>query len=362
MDPSIIGTHTPVAKMSGEYFDSYDDCEVHRVMLSDLRRMDAFYEAIQAVDMQGLVVMDVGGGSGILSLMAAKRGAKRVYCVEASGMASRARRAVDQNGLADVVKVIQKRVEDVDAEDFVPEDLLRAAPSLRVVDIVLSEWMGFHLYHENMLPSVIAARDKFVIPHAVSASGEPSLCRWQMMPSECSLSLAVADLTHEHYERHGLMAEISNRFDLDYRGILGTGAEEPASGEPEIIQLHNDDCIDFCTGGDRFHVLDLCTAPLNFMEEVSGSVNLILSPSEDRSAHGFVIWWSCTFHCPSGSVSSVLSTRPGVRTHWKQTVIWLPSLQLQGGDTTELSVAIRLGPSEENERHVKIDLDVIDVK
>lgn len=47
--------------------------------------------------------MDVGAGSGILSLFAAKAGAKKVIAVEASGVASAAQLLADTNGLGNVV-------------------------------------------------------------------------------------------------------------------------------------------------------------------------------------------------------------------------------------------------------------------
>ena len=42
--------------------------------------------------------MDVGAGSGILSLFAAQAGAKKVYAIEASKSAENARRLIKANG------------------------------------------------------------------------------------------------------------------------------------------------------------------------------------------------------------------------------------------------------------------------
>lgn len=46
---------------------------------------------------QGKVVLDVGTGSGILAIFAAKAGAKKVYAVEATSMAVNARKLVKAN-------------------------------------------------------------------------------------------------------------------------------------------------------------------------------------------------------------------------------------------------------------------------
>ena len=49
--------------------------------------------------------MDVGAGSGILSLFAATAGAQAVYAIEASDVATAARKLVAKNGLDHIVTV-----------------------------------------------------------------------------------------------------------------------------------------------------------------------------------------------------------------------------------------------------------------
>jgi protein arginine N-methyltransferase 3 len=49
------------------------------------------------------VVLDVGCGTGILSLLAAKSGAKHVYAVDASDIAEKAEQIVRVNGLENVI-------------------------------------------------------------------------------------------------------------------------------------------------------------------------------------------------------------------------------------------------------------------
>ena len=103
--------------------------------------------------LKGKVVLDVGCGTGILSMFAARAGARKVYAVDASGITRHTRRLVKENGFEDVIEVITARMEDVTAKD-IPEP----------VDCVVSEWMGYALFFESMLPSVVHARDKFMRP------------------------------------------------------------------------------------------------------------------------------------------------------------------------------------------------------
>jgi type I protein arginine methyltransferase len=51
----------------------------------------------------GATVLDVGCGTGILSLFAARAGAKHVYAVDASDIAEKARKIVQANGLQETI-------------------------------------------------------------------------------------------------------------------------------------------------------------------------------------------------------------------------------------------------------------------
>ena len=62
-----------------DWFDAYDDVEVHRVMIADTARNEAYARAIEAAapHIRGKVVLDVGAGTGILSLLCARAGARK---------------------------------------------------------------------------------------------------------------------------------------------------------------------------------------------------------------------------------------------------------------------------------------------
>ena len=112
--------------------------------------MKAYHGAIMSNQelFKGKVVLDVGAGSGVLSLWAAKAGAKKVFACEFTDMAKYAKEMVKSNGLSEVVEVLQCSAEDLDLPCK--------------VDIIISEWMGYLLLRESMLDSVIRARDKWM--------------------------------------------------------------------------------------------------------------------------------------------------------------------------------------------------------
>ncbi|HEX5878722.1 MAG TPA: 50S ribosomal protein L11 methyltransferase, partial [Actinomycetota bacterium] len=106
----------------------YAEIAVHRTMICDRVRTEAFRRAIDSVVRPGDVVLDVGAGSGILSMFAARAGAARVYAVERTTVAVLAQQLAASNGLDEIVHVIQGDILDVDP----PER----------VDVVVSEWLG----------------------------------------------------------------------------------------------------------------------------------------------------------------------------------------------------------------------------
>lgn len=87
------------------YFDSYATVDIHYTMLRDAVRTSTYASFILSTPnlFKDAVVLDVGCGTGILSLFAARAGARRVIAVDASGVAEKARKVVEGAGLSDVI-------------------------------------------------------------------------------------------------------------------------------------------------------------------------------------------------------------------------------------------------------------------
>jgi len=128
----------------------YAEFEVHRTMIRDRIRTEAFMRAIESVVRPGDVVLDFGAGSGILSVFAARAGATRVYAVEQTTIAVLAQEIATANGVDEIVRVIQG-----DALDVEPPER---------VDVIVSEWLGGFGIDEGMLGPLIAARDRWLKP------------------------------------------------------------------------------------------------------------------------------------------------------------------------------------------------------
>jgi predicted RNA methylase len=86
---------------------AYDSLYIHRAMLLDKMLNEAYQRAIAEAVRPGDTVLDIGAGAGILSLLAARAGAGRVFAVEKTSIARVARRMVAHNGAADRVQVLE---------------------------------------------------------------------------------------------------------------------------------------------------------------------------------------------------------------------------------------------------------------
>src|SRR5688500_18130745 len=115
-------------------------------MVADRPRTDAFAAAIREVVRPTDVVLDVGTGTGILAMLAARAGARKVYAVDQSDIADAAARLVVENRLADRVEVIKGQASELQ----LPEK----------ADVLISEWLGHVAFVEGMLPDVLSARNR----------------------------------------------------------------------------------------------------------------------------------------------------------------------------------------------------------
>ena len=134
------------------YYGSYSSFHIHEEMLKDTVRTRTYQRAIMdnPEDFKDKIVMGIGCGTGILSIFAARAGAKHVYAIEYAEIALFAREIIKRNGLQDKITVIKGKMEEIELP--VPK-----------VDIIISEWMGYFLLYESMLDCVLWARDKYLI-------------------------------------------------------------------------------------------------------------------------------------------------------------------------------------------------------
>lgn len=145
--------------------------EFHARMLHDRGRNAAYRTAIERFA-PGRRVLDIGTGSGLLAMMAARAGADHVYaCEENTMLAASARAVIAANGLADRITLFDRhsgkldRVRDLDGG----------------VDLVISEVFSHCLVGEGVLESLAHARAQLAAPGAI------------FLPEQASVMVALAE-------------------------------------------------------------------------------------------------------------------------------------------------------------------------
>ena len=68
-----------------------------------------------------------------------------------SGIVEQAQKIIETNGLADNITIIRGKIEEIQLP-------------VEKVDVIISEWMGYCLFYESMLDTVLYARDKWLAP------------------------------------------------------------------------------------------------------------------------------------------------------------------------------------------------------
>ncbi|KAF7648722.1 hypothetical protein LDENG_00152680 [Lucifuga dentata] len=182
------------------------------------------------------VVLDVGCGTGILSMFAATAGAKKVIAVDQSEIIYQAMDIVRSNQLEDKITLIKGRIEDINLP-------------VEKVDIIISEWMGYFLLFESMLDSVLYARDLYL------ADGG------SVYPDLCNISLAAVGDAQKHHDRiafwddvYGFNMACMKKAVVPEAVVEVTKAETLIS-EPAVIQTIN--CNTVCVSELEF-ASDFC--------------------------------------------------------------------------------------------------------
>ena len=126
---------------------------IHIEMLNDKLRTSSYLKAIREVVRPGDVVVDLGTGTGVLAIAAAKAGAKHVYAIEVNNWIAQVAQAnFERNGVADRITLCRGRSTNV----TLPE---RA-------DVLVSEIIGDDPFDEQIVAITTDARLRFLKPNA----------------------------------------------------------------------------------------------------------------------------------------------------------------------------------------------------
>ena len=283
----------------------YGDIELQRRMVSDRPRTDAFAAAIREVVQPGDVVLDVGTGTGILAMFAAKAGARKVYAIDVTDIAEIATDLVKANGLSDQIQILHGRAGELQLD--------------QKVDLIISEWLGSAAFGEGMLHVVLDARDRNLTPTG------------RMLPSKVRVMIAPLD-EPILYNTEGPGFWRERIHDLDFSSLqeveLSQGRTMQIRVEPAAV----------LAPGQALLELDLLTASA---EDVWSEGQLEFVPVRDGVLNGFCVWFEAEL-----SRSVILDTGPfSPETHWAQTYMSFSPRPVRAGERVEVNVEFSYDPN-----------------
>lgn len=288
----------PEQVQQGEvFFTNFADIDVHRRMLADRVRMEAFRQAITAQVHPGAVVLDAGTGSGVLAVMAAKAGARRVYAVDNSELLELAQQVVRSSGVEDRVQLIRGDFSRV----RLPEP----------VDLIVSETIGALAFAEGAGPDLSACVAQNLKPGG------------QVIPRGIQLWLAPLN-ARRWYD------ETVSPFDQPELGLAPL--LHLALRRARRVQLGPEDLL--------LPAQPLLSTPWPVATLPAGRA--AFTPEVDCTGWCFGAWFTLDL-----GAGVLLQTGPAdPRTHWDQQLLPSSPVQLQAGEPLEVHVGLRADPAD----------------
>jgi len=325
-EPAQILPEKKIEEMTGEemtskdyYFDSYAHFGIHEEMLKDEVRTLTYRNSIWHNKhlFKDKVVLDVGCGTGILSMFAAKAGAAKVIGVDMSNIVKSAIKIVEDNKLSDKIQIIQGKVEEI----TLPVDK---------VDIIISEWMGYCLFYESMLDTVLYARDKWLAPNGL------------MFPDKATLWVTAIEDRQYKDDKINWWEDV---YGFNMSAIKKVALTEPIVDVVDRNQIVTNSCM--------VREIDIQTIK---KEDIPFEAPFQLEVRRNDYIQALVSYFNIEFsHCHKRVGFSTSPDAP--YTHWKQTVFYLEDyLTVQKGE--EVYGMFRLSPNGRNVRDLDIEIDV----
>ena len=177
-----------------------DLLKYHQWCISDPVLMPAYRNAIRKTVRPGDIVLDLGAGTGILSLIACEAGASRVYAVEPTEIIALIPQLAADNGFAD--RVIPRKCESFDLK--LPEQ----------TDVMIASMFGSAGVGNNMLKIVVDARDRLLKPNGpiIPQSIQPVFCPVEL-PEWYKARIECWDAERMGFSYHSVRAVAVNRLD-----------------------------------------------------------------------------------------------------------------------------------------------------
>ena len=279
----------PALAARGRDFLSKDVPGWHFAIVADAVRNAAYDAALRRAIKPGMKVLEIGTGSGILAMMAARAGAAEVVTSEVNPtIAETARGIIERNGYGDRVRVFCGH-----------SDKLTLAELGGRADILVSEIVSNTLLGEDVLPSHEKAMRDFLKPGA------------QVIPARGRVRVALAEDLRSAKDE---MGEVDG-FDLSSFNSLRAPVRYINVGhESLVLRSEPDDLFDFDFGAAQF------CAPETVMRTIRAAGGRVTGIAqwialdmdsearyENRPVTGATSCWAVVFH----TLPAPIETMPG---------------------------------------------------
>jgi len=315
------GGEAPGEMTSAEfYFDSNSHFGTHEELLKDGVRMKGFRRALNTNQhiFKDKIVLDIGAGTGILSMLAVKSGAKHVYGVESSGIIHIAKEIVKANKMSDKITLIKGKMEEVKLP-------------VEKVDIIICDWMGYMLIQESLITTVIKARDKYLRKGGV------------IFPDRATVHICGIEDADYREQRIDFWDNVY--------GFNMSCMKEGSLTEPLIDMCQPQQVI---TSYATIHKIDLATAKL---EDLKIQSKFQIASTTHDFCHALVLYFDVYFSKSHKPIS--ISTGPRVPyTHWKQSVLYLDEpIPFHQGEKLNGTIALYLEGDEKPKTIIELETD-----
>ena len=282
----------------------------HFKMLNDDLRNEAYYAMLRKVITNESVVYDLGAGSGLLSCMAAKLGARRVFAVERKGFCEDVlRQVIEDNGFGSTVRVIC-----ADSASLVAADFAVSNPQPpQGAHVLLSETLDAYVIGEGFLTALDDWRIRKVVPSTAL-----------VIPSHASLHMRLAESTY-------LLNASATVSGFDFSSL------RPFQPRGEVIVGPWDDNLLRALSDSR-KIFDIDFAAV-FRGDLATFQFAYLEMAVTQT--GLCSTLVLTFECSLDAAGSIaFNTHPGTKTHWGQMTYLLNwDAQVAAGDVLRLQMA-----------------------
>lgn len=213
----------------------------HYPMLNDQIRNSAFERVIKSAVKPDMIVLDIGTGSGLLAMLAARAGAKHVYACEQSYPIARvASEIIRRNGLSEKITVFNCWSEALKVGAQLPEK----------ADLLIAEIFGSSLIDEHVVRFFNHANAELLKPNAqiIPAGGtiygmliNSAAIRQRIKVKDvCGFDLSLMNALYDEptvqvdlsKEKHQKLSEPFELFNYDFKKPLAVQAEQVCSVKP----------------------------------------------------------------------------------------------------------------------------------